>query len=139
MKTDKEKLIEGIQQYVAKRPGESPEFLKAISDGLKLYEQAEKNKRNALADSAIQMLMLGKMPKHLQKVSVLIDIAYHQFPTGPTCHSPNELEWWKNFLEICKKEDNTDEFHDWLWNVKGFDYGQWWYSVILPALTQKSD
>lgn len=132
---NKNRLLKEVQGHLAEYPGDSREFLDAVSEGLKGFEDSQREKRSGLALNAVRdlcgLLSRSKIPKYVT-VAYVIDVAYHQFPKGPTGHSQVEQVFWDKFLALAKSEGDVDRH--WLRDVKGPEYEGWWDLVVIPSM-----
>lgn len=135
MGPEKLKLLKRVREWVAESPGDSPDFLEAVTAGLRSFETVQKNRRNGLAINAIRDLcgIMGKakLPKYVT-VAYIIDVAFHQFPKGVASHSQVEVDFWNKFLALANSEGDVDRH--WLADTRGPEYNEWWDRVVIPAL-----
>ena len=131
------KLIEQVKAAIATEPLLAKEVLNAVAEGLEQYKQAEHNKRETIADDAVRVLInLGGYKSPHAAIPFLLSVAYIQFPTGLSNHSVCEVEFWKYFLKLARKE-HSDDLMDWMRSVRGNHYFTWWQKYVLPEIKVK--
>ncbi len=124
------RLIEEVKRAVAQDPLLVPEFLQAVSDGMKQYKEAEETKRESLSDGAIRTLLGVSKIRKGTPVPWIIDVAFCQFPMGLSGHAPCEVEFWNRFIQEASKGVDMK----WLRDIKGGAYVGWWHKYVEPAV-----
>jgi hypothetical protein len=134
-RTVKKKLLEDLSLFVANNPGDSGDLLRAIADGMAMYELAQKAKRDELASQGMMELMhlTTKFPKFMD-IPLIIDALFYQFPKGVSGHSIAETDFWDLFIDLARRKPVDRK---WLEGVKGYDFVVWWDTYVKPDLVNE--
>ena len=129
-----DRLMDLLVGHLSVHPADAGRILRLVASAMTDYEAAQKRKRDTLAHNALHMILDKQITTRLP-IGMTIDAMFHQFPGGPLDgHSMSEKECWDAFLRKWKKDPPGA---DWLMEVKGREYFDWYQFVIEPFLRKK--